>query len=122
MESIYSLTRYNLESSMDIASLLVSVITGAVGGNAAGAALKDKSLGTVGNSLAGVGGGLVTQLLPLITGGNVDAAALITSILGNNALAGDIGTSGIGGAIAMAAVAFIKQYLNKGTTVPPAAV
>lgn len=107
---------------MDITSLLISVITGAAGGNAAGAALKDKSLGTVGNSLAGVGGGIITQLLPLITGGNIDATALIASILGNSTLAGDIGTSGIGGAIAMAAVAFIKQYVNKSTTVPPAAV
>lgn len=107
---------------MDIASLLVSVVTGAVGGNAAGAALKEKSLGTVGNSLAGVGGGIITQVLPMLTGGNVDVTTLFTGLLGNSALAGDIGTSGIGGAIAMAAVAYIKQYLNKTAAVPPAAV
>ena len=44
---------------MDIMSLLVEAISGGVGGNIAGAAMKDKSLGTVGNSIAGiVGGGL----------------------------------------------------------------
>jgi uncharacterized membrane protein YeaQ/YmgE (transglycosylase-associated protein family) len=44
---------------MDVMSLLVSLISGAVGGNVAGAAMKDKSLGTIGNSLAGIlGGGL----------------------------------------------------------------
>ena len=107
---------------MDITSLLISVVTGAAGGNAAGAALKEKSLGTIGNSIAGVGGGLIAQLLPLITGGNVDVTALVSTLLGNNTLMGDIGTSGIGGAIAMAAAAYIKQYLQKGTTIPPAAV
>lgn len=107
---------------MDITSLLVSIVTGAAGGNAAGTALKDKSLGMVGNSLAGVGGGLIAQLLPLITGGNVDVTALVSAVLGNNALAGDIGTAGVGGALTMAAVAFIKQYMSKNTAVPPAAV
>ena len=38
-------------------SLIVSLISGAAGGNVAGALLKDKSLGTVGNSLAGILGG-----------------------------------------------------------------
>ena len=37
--------------SMDITSLIVEAISGAVGGNVAGAAMKDKSLGTVGNSI-----------------------------------------------------------------------
>lgn len=37
---------------MDIVGLLISVISGAVGGNIAGAAMQDKSLGTLGNSIA----------------------------------------------------------------------
>ncbi len=44
---------------MDITSLLIEAVSGAVGGNVAGAAMKENSLGAVGNSIAGiVGGGL----------------------------------------------------------------
>jgi len=49
---------------MDIASLLVQVISGAVGGAGAGAAAKQYSLGTIGNIIAGaVGGGITGQLI-----------------------------------------------------------
>jgi hypothetical protein len=34
---------------MDLASQLISLLSGAVGGNLAGAAMKDKSLGTLRN-------------------------------------------------------------------------
>ena len=36
--------------------LIIQLISGAVGGNVAGAAMKEKSLGTIGNSLAGIVG------------------------------------------------------------------
>jgi uncharacterized membrane protein YeaQ/YmgE (transglycosylase-associated protein family) len=39
---------------MDIAGLLVQVVSGAIGGSAAGAAAKNYSLGTIGNVIAGV--------------------------------------------------------------------
>src|SRR4051794_33709523 len=49
---------------MDITSLILELVSGAVGGNVAGAAMKEKSLGAVGNSLAGlVGGGLGGTIL-----------------------------------------------------------
>ena len=38
---------------MDVTNLIIE----AVGGNVAGAALKDKSLGAIGNSIAGIVGG-----------------------------------------------------------------
>ncbi len=44
---------------MDITALIIQLIAGAIGGNAAGAALKNLSLGTAGNSIVGIlGGGL----------------------------------------------------------------
>lgn len=44
--------------------ILISLLSGAVGGNIGGAALKKYSMGTIGNSIAGlVGGGLGGQLL-----------------------------------------------------------
>ena len=43
---------------MDITSLIIQLIVGAIGGNAAGKAMPDKSLGTLGNTIAGVIGGV----------------------------------------------------------------
>ena len=40
-----------------LVNLIIQLISGAVGGNVAGAALKDYSLGTLGNSIAGIVGG-----------------------------------------------------------------
>ncbi len=49
---------------MDIMSLLTSLLSGGVGGNAVGALLKNKNLGPKLNSVLGViGGGLGGQLL-----------------------------------------------------------
>ena len=49
---------------MDITSLIVEAVSGAVGGNVAGATMKDKSLGAVGNSIAGIlGGGIGGTIL-----------------------------------------------------------
>ena len=54
---------------MDIISLIISLISGVAGGNAAGAALKNTGLTTVVSSLTGlVGGGLGGALLPSILG------------------------------------------------------
>ena len=44
---------------MDMTSLIISLVSGAVGGNAAGKVLKNFDMGTLWNSVAGiVGGGL----------------------------------------------------------------
>jgi uncharacterized membrane protein YeaQ/YmgE (transglycosylase-associated protein family) len=66
---------------MDMTGLLVSLISGAVGGNVAGAAMKDKSLGTLGNSLAGIFGGGIGSFLLQVLGSprRTPAAASATS-------------------------------------------
>jgi hypothetical protein len=71
-------------------ALVVQLIAGAVGGNAAGAALKDVDLGTLGNSIAGaIGGGIGGQLLavmiPADAGGALDVGALLGEIAGGGA-------------------------------------
>ena len=54
---------------MNIISLIIEAISGAVGGNVAGAAMKENSLGTVGNSIAGiVGGGVGGAILMAVIG------------------------------------------------------
>jgi uncharacterized membrane protein YeaQ/YmgE (transglycosylase-associated protein family) len=96
---------------MDIVQLIVSLVSGAVGGNVAGAAMKDKSLGTAGNSIAGIlGGGIggaILQMLGLFPGGNGEAAGIdLTSILGN------VASGGVGGAILLVVVSLVKNAMK----------
>ena len=50
--------------------IIIQLIAGAIGGNAAGAAMKGKSLGGGGNSIAGAIGGVVLgQIVERMTGG-----------------------------------------------------
>jgi uncharacterized membrane protein YeaQ/YmgE (transglycosylase-associated protein family) len=95
---------------MNIISLIIEVISGAVGGNVAGAAMKENSLGTVGNSIAGiVGGGLGGTLLQMVMGsaatggGSLDMTTILSNIAGG----------GVGGAILMAVVGIIKNKMAK---------
>jgi hypothetical protein len=87
-----------LNMSGMLINLIVQIIAGAVGGNAAGAGLKDLSLGTLGNTIAGaigggVGGQILQAIIPAIAGaaGGVDigglvgggvAGAVLTAIVG----------------------------------------
>ena len=49
---------------MNLIALIIQLVSGAVGGNVAGALMKKYSLGTLLNSIAGiVGGGIGGQLL-----------------------------------------------------------
>src|SRR5215467_5281494 len=92
---------------MDATSLIIDMISGAVGGNAAGAAMPDKSLGTMGNTIAGlVGGGLGRQnlqaLVPALSGsGSSDLGGILTNIAGSR----------VGGGLLMAIISVIKNAL-----------
>jgi uncharacterized membrane protein YeaQ/YmgE (transglycosylase-associated protein family) len=92
---------------MDIISLVIQVISGAVGGNIAGAAMKESSLGTLGNSIAGiVGGGLGGTILQAVmgtaaAGGGLDLQSILTNVAGG----------GVGGAILMAIIGIIKNKM-----------
>lgn len=88
--------------------LLIQLISGAVGGNAAGSLMKKSSLGTLGNSLVGIlGGGLGGQLLGMLgiatTTGGVDIASIIGSIAGG----------GVGGGVLMAIIGIIRKAISK---------
>src|SRR5258705_9563975 len=72
---------------MNIICLIIQVISGAVGGNVAGAAMKESSLGTLGNSIAGiVGGGLGGTILHMVMGtaatggGGIDLQIILTNV------------------------------------------
>jgi hypothetical protein len=96
--------------TMNIISLIIELISGAVGGNIAGAAMKEKSLGTAGNSIAGiVGGGLGGTLLQAVLGsaaaggGSLDLTTILSNVAGG----------GVGGAILMAVIGLIKNAMAK---------
>ncbi len=88
--------------------VIIQLVSGAVGGNVAGAAMKDKSLGTIGNSIAGiVGGGIGGQLL------NALGVAVATGGTDVSSMAGSAGSGGVGGAVLLIVVAVIKKALKK---------
>jgi uncharacterized membrane protein YeaQ/YmgE (transglycosylase-associated protein family) len=103
---------------VDIVNLLISLISGVVGGNIAGAAMKEKSLGGLGNSIAGlVGGGIGGWLLSAmgVLGKAAPAVAGAAAAGGMDigALIGNIAGSGVGGAIVMIIVGMIKGAQSK---------
>jgi hypothetical protein len=94
--------------SATLVNLIIQIIAGAIGGNAVGAASKDISAGTLGNTIAGaiggVGGGqILTALIPMMTGAgaNVDVGALVSQAVGG----------GVAGAILAAIVGVIKNKM-----------
>ncbi len=88
--------------------LIIQLISGAVGGNVAGAVLKQFNLGVLGNSIAGiVGGGIGGQILTSVLGagasGGMDIGGIISQVAGG----------GIGGAILLVIVGVIKNAMKK---------
>lgn len=88
--------------------IIIQLVSGAVGGNVAGTAMKNQSLGTIGNSIAGIiGGGLGGQLLSIlgiaITTGGMDASSVVGSIAGG----------GVGGGVLIVIINLIKKALGK---------
>ena len=83
---------------------IISLITGAVGGNVAGAIFKNLSLGPLGNTIAGVlGGGAGTAILNAVMG---SAAA------GGGSVVSNIASSGVGSVVVMLIVGFIKSKMG----------
>ena len=90
-------------------NIIIQLISGAIGGNGAGALMKKLSLGTIGNSIVGIiGGGLGGQLLGVLgmapaAGGGLDLNSIISSVL----------SGGVGGGVLMAIIGAIKKAIGK---------
>jgi hypothetical protein len=95
-------------------NLAIQLISGVVGGNAVGAALKDYNLGSLGNTIAGalggIGGGqLLLAAMPAIAGvagGSLDVGAIISQIVGG----------GAGGAILTVIAGLVKNMVTSQQT------
>jgi hypothetical protein len=95
-----------------IVGLIIQLIAGGVGGNIAGAALKQYDLGTVGNTIAGViGGGVGAQIIGALVGGGAGAAAG-TGDFDIGSIIGQIASGGVGGGVLMVIVGLIKQAMG----------
>ena len=100
---------------MDIATLVIQLISGAAGGNLGGAMLKNLNLGGLGNTLAGmVGGAFGSQLLngmaghaataaATAAGGDIDVGAILSQVAGG----------GLGGGVMMMLVGLLKQIFHR---------
>lgn len=106
---------------MDIANLLISLASGAIGGNLGGAATGDKNLGGVANTIIGLLGGgagdfILKALGVLASSGVAHAASAGTgsaSELDIATILTNIGVSGVSGGILTAVLTLIKDALQK---------
>lgn len=93
----------------NIVGILIQLVTGAIGGNAAGKAMPKLSLGNVGNTIAGiVGGGLGGQILSLLgiaggSAGSLDLSSILASVL----------SGGVGGGALIAIISAVKGAFEK---------
>ena len=98
---------------MDISSLLIEAISGAVGGNVAVATMKKNSLGTLGNSIAGMlGGGLGGQILSAVLGSGAAMEGAATGS-GMDAMISQMAGGGVGGAVIIAVIGAIRTAMAK---------
>jgi len=94
---------------MNLTALIIQLIAGALGGNAAGRVSKDMTLGPLGNTIAGaLGGGVGGQILNAILGLGGTAAA---SGLDIGSVVSAFVTGGVSGGVTALAVAFIKSKM-----------
>ena len=82
---------------------IITLISGAVGGNIGGAIFKKLSLGPAMNSLAGIVGGA----------GGMSLMNSINASTGNE-LINQIGGGAVGGTVVMAAVGLVKKLMGAG--------
>ncbi len=91
--------------------LIIQLVSGAVGGNVAGSLMKNLSLGTLWNSVAGIaGGGLGGTILGMLGMGVDQSAGGATDISG---MLGSLAGGGVGGGALMAVIGLIRNAMNK---------
>lgn len=93
-----------------IISMIIQLVVGAVGGHAAGGAVKNAHLGAAGNTVAGALGGVAGgQLIQALVPAFEHAASTGNFSLGS--IIGQVIASGAGGAILTAVVGLLKNMM-----------
>ena len=100
---------------MNMIALIIQLISGAAGGNMAGALLKNFSFGPIGNSIAGVvGGGLGGQLLGMLTSrGAFSVMSAAGAAFNLPSMLSSVAAGGVGGGIVTAVVGLIRNRFAK---------
>ena len=97
---------------MSLIATAISLASGALGGNVAGALMKKFSMGTLGNSIVGIlGGGLGGTLLNMI-GVDAGTAADAASNMDVSSILGAVASGGAGGGVLMAVIGMIKNAMG----------
>ena len=88
--------------------IIISLLSGALGGNLAGGLLKKFSMGTLWNSVVGIlGGGLGSYLLGLV------GATFCSGSMDLSGILGMVAEGGVGGGALMAIIGVIKGMMKK---------
>jgi len=103
---------------MDVLSTVISLISGAVGGNVAGAAMPQKNLGPIVNTIAGLIGGGVGEFILKAFGIITAATAAGSGAAGGNELdfaqiLASIGAGGVSGGVLTAIITAVKDCMDK---------
>lgn len=109
----------NKTGSLMLTNLIISIISGAISGNALGGVLKKLNLGALGNTIAGaIGGGAGSQIMGMLSGG--EGAAPLAG-MAEAAGAGDMGSmisavvaGGAGGGALTGILAMVKKMTDRG--------
>lgn len=89
---------------MEIINLVISLASGAIGGNLVGAALKEINLGPLGNSLMGiVGGGIGAGILQTLGMSPPGSELELGGVLGS------IASGGVGGGLIMLLLQLVRS-------------
>ena len=87
---------------------IIQLLSGAAGGNVAGKMMPGSSLGTLGNSIAGIaGGGIGGSVLSMLGLGMGSGGMDIASILGT------VASGGVGGGVLMAIIGVVRKAMAK---------
>lgn len=101
---------------MELVNLIISLISGAVGGNVAGSATSDKNLGPLFNTVAGlIGGGAGEHIFRAlgVLASTPAAGATGSPEFDIGSLLANIGISGVSGAALTGVITLIKDALLK---------
>ena len=102
----------------ELLPVILQALSGVIGGNATGAAMKKKSLGKVGNSIVGLIGGLLGGLLlNYLNNGSIDISSVVESLANGGAKTSkaleNIAGGGIGRSVLMALVGMLNNKRKK---------
>ncbi len=102
---------------MDIVGTIISLISGAVGGNIAGAAMSQKNLGPIVNTIAGlIGGGIgefILRAFGIFTAVTASGGATGGHELDIVQILSSIAAGGIGGGALTAIITAVKDSIKK---------